>query len=157
MLFVFKFVFKFFRFIDDIFAIWTHGTETLKTFLTYMNNAHATIKFDYEYSLTSVNFLDTTIYINNNNNLESQLYIKPTDKTLLLHNTSFHPDACKRGIIYSQTLRYRRLITDDTKLNTQLQKLKIILISRGYNNRIIDEAITSATTYTQQQLLTDSL
>ena len=28
------------RFIDDIFAIWTHGLDKLKTFLTYINDLH---------------------------------------------------------------------------------------------------------------------
>ena len=68
------------RFIDDIFAIWTHGIEKLQKFITYINNFHPTIKFDYTYSYKSVSFLDTTIYINSNNKLESDLYIKPTDR-----------------------------------------------------------------------------
>ena len=101
------------RFIDDIFAIWTHGLDKLKTFLTYINNLQPTIKFDYTYSAKSVNFLDTTIYINSTGKLESDLYIKPTDRTLLLHQNSFHPQSCKNTIIYSQALQYRRTITDD--------------------------------------------
>ena len=92
------------RFIDDIFAIWTHGIEKLQKFLSYINNFHPTIKFDYTYSYKSVNFLDTTVYINPNNKLESDLYIKPTDRTLLLHQNSFHPQTCKNSIIYSQAL-----------------------------------------------------
>ena len=87
------------RFIDDLFAIWTHGIDKLQHFLTYINEFHPTIKFDYTYSLETVNFLDTTIYINSNNKLESDLYIKPTDRTLLLHNNSFHPQSCKNSII----------------------------------------------------------
>jgi hypothetical protein len=105
------------RFIDDIFEIWTHGIEKLQTFLSYFNNFHPKIEFDYIYSCKSVNFLDTTIYINSNNKLESDLYIKPTDRTLLLHQNSFHPQTCKNSIIYSQALRYRRIITDNTRLH----------------------------------------
>ena len=63
------------RFIDDIFAIFTHGLDKLKTFLTYINNIHPTIKMFYTYSEKSVNFLDTTIYINSTGKLESGLYI----------------------------------------------------------------------------------
>ena len=81
---------KWIRFIDDIFAIWTHGLDKLKTFLTYINNLHPTIKFNFTYSAKSVNFLDTTIYINSTGKLESDLYIKPTDRTLLLHQNSRH-------------------------------------------------------------------
>ena len=105
------------RFIDNIFAIWTHEIDKLQHFLTYINEFYPSIKFDYTYSLEAVNFLDTTIYINSNNKLESDLYIKPTDRTLLLHNNSFHPQSCKNSIIYSQALRYRRIITDNNKLH----------------------------------------
>ncbi len=77
------------RFLDDIFAIWCHGEASLLKFLHHINEIHLTIKF--EYSTETVHFLDTRIYINEQNKLESDVYIKPTDKTMLLHNTSFHP------------------------------------------------------------------
>ena len=77
------------RSIDDIFAIWPHGTDRLMEFLTYINPSHPTIKFEYEYSHKSVHFLDTRIHINESNLVESDLYIKPTDRTLLLHHDPF--------------------------------------------------------------------
>jgi hypothetical protein len=141
------------RFLDDIFAIWCHGEASLLKFLHHINEIHPTIKFEYEYSTKTVHFLDTRIYVNKQNKLDSDVYIKPTDKTMLLHNTSFHPNTCKQGIIYSQALRYRRIITDDTILLNQLRKLKIILLTRGYNTNTIDNAFNKATQYTQKQLL----
>ena len=121
------------RFIDDIFAIWPHGTDRLVEFLTYINTSHPTIKFEYEYSHKSVHFLDTRICINESNLLESDLYIKPTDRTLLLHHDSFHPNSCKTSIIHSQALRYRRLITNNDTLHKHLDNLRIILITTGYS------------------------
>ena len=141
------------RFIDDIFAIWTHGIEKLQIFLSYINNFHPTIKFDYTYSYKSVNFLDTTVYINPNNKLESDLYIKPTDRTLLLHQNSFHPQTCKNYIIYSQALRYRRIITDNTRLQQRLDNLLIALIHRGYKHDNIITSFNKAILYTQNELL----
>ena len=35
------------RFIDDIFMIWTHGEEHLKTFIGYLNSIHPSIKFSH--------------------------------------------------------------------------------------------------------------
>ena len=145
--------FEWIRFLDDIFTIWCHGEASLLRFLQYMNKTHHTIKFEYEYSSTTVNFLDTRIYKNKQNKLESDIYIKPTDKTILLHNTSVHPNSCKQGIIYSQALRYRRTITNDTTLRNQLEKLKIILMTRGYDSNTIDEAFKKVTQQTQKQLL----
>ena len=142
------------RFIDDIFAIWTHGIEKLQQFLTYINKFHPTIKFDCTYSHKTVNFLDTTIYINSNNKLESDLYIKPTDRTLLLHNNSFHPQSCKNSIIYSQALRYRRIISDNSKLHERLNHLLVALIHRGYKYDTIVTAFNKALEYnTQDELL----
>ena len=141
------------RFIDDIFALWTHGIETLHKFLDYINMFHPTIKFDYTYSSISVNFLDTTIYINNHNHFESDLYIKPTDRTLLLHNDSFHPTSCKNNIILNQALRYRRLITDNKRLQQRLDHLCVILINRGYKLHTINTAFQQAKQYTQIELL----
>ena len=64
------------KFIDDIFAIRTHGIGKLKEFL--------------QYSYERVHFLDTSIYINNLKQLESDLFIKLyTDKALILHNGAF--------------------------------------------------------------------
>jgi hypothetical protein len=141
------------RFIDDVFAIWTHGIEKLQKFLSYINNFHPTIKFDYTYSYKSANFLDTTVYINPNNKLESDLYIKPTDRTLLLHQNSFHRQTCKNYIIYSQALRYRRIITDNTRLQQRLNNLLIALIHQGYKHDNIITSFNKAILYKQNELL----
>ena len=75
------------------------------------------------------------------------------DKGLLLHHASHHPTACKKGIIYSQALRYRRIITDDDDLRLQLLRLHKILLVRGYSHSTITTAINKATSKTQSQLL----
>ena len=141
------------RFIDDIFAIWTHGLDKLQTFLSHINRSHPTIKFEYTFSTQSVNFLDTTIYINSTGKLESDLYIRPTDRTLLLHQTSFHPQSCKDAIIYSQALRYRRIITDNDLLQKRLNDLLITLVHRGYKKETIQTAFNKAPQHTQNDLL----
>ena len=53
-------------FIHDIFMIWTHGEDHLTNFITYLNNIHPTIKFIYEHSHQTVNFLDTSVHIDEN-------------------------------------------------------------------------------------------
>ena len=54
------------RFIDDIFIVWTHGKETLEEFLNYINQAHETI------------ILDTLVY-KLNDRLATKVYHKKTD------------------------------------------------------------------------------
>ena len=141
------------RFIDDIFILWTHGCPSLTTFLQHINTFHPIIKFSHQQSHTSINFLDTTILLTKQRTLQSTLYIKPTDKGLLLHHASHYPTACKKGIIYSQDLRYRRIITDDDELKSHLLRLQKILLARGYSHSTITTGINKATKKTQSQLL----
>ena len=67
------------RYIDDIFMIWTHSVDDLQTFTTYLNNIHPTIKFTSNYSFTSIPFLDVNVSLINGK-ITTDLYTKPTDK-----------------------------------------------------------------------------
>ena len=51
------------RFIDDSFAIWTHGEQSLLRFIKSLNHHHTTIKFTTNWSTEKVTFLDTTVYL----------------------------------------------------------------------------------------------
>ena len=100
-----------------------------------------------------MHFLDTTIFINKEQKLESTLYVKPTDICSLLHKQSFHPDTCKQSVIYGQALRYRRIITNNETLRTKLGKLKTNLIRGGYSIQEIDQQFQKV----QQLSQTDAL
>ena len=78
------------RYIDDIFMIWTHSVDDLKTFTTYLNNIHPTIQFTSNYSFTSIPFLDVNVSLINGK-LTTDLYTKPTDKHQYLLQSSCHP------------------------------------------------------------------
>ncbi len=144
------------RFIDDIFLIWTHGEESFQTFIKHLNSVHPTIKFEITYSTKQVNFLDTTVYITPQNTLATTLYTKPTDCMPLLDQSSHHPETCKKSLIYSQMLKYKRIITNDKEFQEKAQNLRVILLGRGYKDRDILPHITKASSYTQSQLLADS-
>ena len=49
------------RYIGDIFSLWEHGENKLKTFLDKINQVHPTFKFTDEWSKIYVNFLDVTV------------------------------------------------------------------------------------------------
>ena len=51
----------YYRYIDDIFIIWSHGLDLLHNFINSFNNQHSNIIFTTNISTTSVNFLDVTI------------------------------------------------------------------------------------------------
>ena len=132
--------------------LWTHGPTALTNFLLHINSFHHTIKFTHQLSYTSD--LSTSLTPQSLlRTLQSTLYTKPTDKGLLLHHSSHHPNACKKGVIYSQALRYRRIITNEHDLNKHLQRLHKILLTRGYSHSTIIFTFIQATSHTQHQLL----
>ena len=49
------------RCIDDIFAIWTHGEPSLGKFLSNLNSHHMTIKFTASWSIEDTTFLDIRV------------------------------------------------------------------------------------------------
>ena len=145
------------RYIDDIFFIWQGTLDSLQQFILQANTHHQTIKFTFEHSHSEINFLDTTIYIDKSRKLQTTIYRKPTDKNLILHFDSHHPLHIKRNIIYTQALRYKRIISTTYKLEKELTTLKMIFLARGYPPRLIKQQINKATLIPRTQLLTDTI
>ncbi len=54
--------FVYFRFLDDIFMIWTHGIEKCYAFFESMNSHHPSIKLEATISDKQIIFLDTAIF-----------------------------------------------------------------------------------------------
>ena len=85
-----------YRFIDDIFFIWTSGEESLNNFIEHAQQfsecqkMRSVIKFEVNKSTTSVNFLDVIVSLKEGK-LYSNLYSKPTDAFLYLNKASNHP------------------------------------------------------------------
>ena len=101
-----------FRYIDDIFMIWDHGIDDLKTFIQYLNSCNENIKFSSEISDHKLNFLDVTVKVENQH-LVTDLYTKPTDRNTYLPYDSAHPIHCMRGLPYDQFLRIRRICSKE--------------------------------------------
>ncbi|XP_078374399.1 uncharacterized protein LOC144657936 [Oculina patagonica] len=123
------------RFIDDVFMIWTHGEELLKNFISYLNSIHPSIKFTHEYSISShqaLPFLDVQVHLSNNH-IQTDLHTKPTDKHQYLLRTSCHPNHTKEAIPFSLFLRIRRICSTDAFFDKRSGELIKHLIKRGYS------------------------
>ena len=123
------------RFIDDIFMIWTHGEEHLKSFIGFLNSIHPSIKFTHEYSNSlhqTLPFLDVQVHLIHNH-IETDLHTKPTDKHQYLLKTSCHPKHTKKAIPFSLSLRIRRICSTDTFFDQRSRELIEYLIKRGYS------------------------
>ena len=64
----------YYRFVDDIFMLWTESEAKLKAFFAQINKIHSMIKFDYKYSYESIEFLDTLVFKNNRNSLHQTVF-----------------------------------------------------------------------------------
>jgi hypothetical protein len=115
----------------DIIFYWRGSEEELLQFVEYLNTFHPTIKFkckagvNYNFETRSVDFLDTTVWIDNNGFIQTTLYCKPSRVVQYLLPSSSHPSHITRNILYS--LAYRLLGTDSTPNNflTNLEKLAL--------------------------------
>ena len=61
-------------YIDDIFMIWTRSEKQLKDFMSELNQKHPSIKFGYKFDCKQIEFLDTLVYINEQNKLQTTLF-----------------------------------------------------------------------------------
>ena len=143
-------------FIDDIFLIWRHGEQELKTLLDKLNEFHPTIKFTEEHSEYGIPFLDTFTYIENNQ-LHTRVYHKPTDNKQYLHYTSCHPLQQKNAIPYGLLVRAKRICTKEEhfimEAKTTINKLR----DRKYPESILTRAVNKILQVTRTQLLTPKL
>lgn len=142
------------RFIDDIFLIWTSGIDELHKFIKYLNDCHQSIKFTSEISTKSVNFLDTTVKLNENHTLSTTLYTKPTDSHNYLLYDSCHPYHCKNGMPYSQFLRIRRICSDDIDFLRNATTIGTHFARRGYPTTKIIDSMLRALKKDRKELLT---
>ena len=125
-----------FRYIDDIFFIWTHGEKSLKKFMMEFNNFNPNIKFTYEFSEASINFLDLNVKFSSGK-LQTSLYVKPTDCHQYLHFQSSHPKHTKKSIVYSQTLRVSRACSQEEDYKKYCNQMKSWFLKRSYPEHLI--------------------
>ena len=140
------------RFIDDIFAIWTHGSAKLLDFNTWLNSRHNSLNFTCSHSETSVVFLDTTVKLNCGL-LETELYIKPTSSLSYLHRTSSHPTHVFKSLPYGEFLRVRRNCTHLDSFDHFAEILLQAFVDRGYDRASLIRARDQARSKNRSTLL----
>ena len=102
----------YYRYIDDIFIIWSHGFHLLHNFIKSINKQHSNIIFTSNISTTSVNFFDVTIDLDGGH-ISTTIYTKLTHTHSFLSFNCFYHRHIKQSIIYSQFLRYKRICSVD--------------------------------------------
>ena len=141
------------RYIDDIFMVWNNGRESLDNFLTHLNSCHETIKFTSDISPESVTFLDTTVKIDSDRRVYTDLYCKPTDSHNYLLFESSHPSHLKTSLPYSQLLRVRRICSKLSDFDRNAIMIGKHFLRRHYPANIVEEAIIKARRASREELL----
>ena len=103
------------RCIKDVFAIWTHGELSLRTFIDSLNLHHPMIKLTLTWLVKVVVFLDTRVYFANNR-IETHLHMKPTGKHHYLAMDLYHPNHCNTAISYSELLHFQIICLEEETL-----------------------------------------
>lgn len=77
-----------YRFVDDIFVVWTVSENALEEFTNFINSMHNLLEFLVTKDAKEICFLDVKI-IPEDDGLHTTLYSKPTDKNNLLQKNCF--------------------------------------------------------------------
>ena len=86
----------------------------------------------------TINFSDVKINLSYGH-LMTNMYIKPSDFHQYLHYSSSHPKHIKNSIVYSQSLRARRLCSHEKDFWKNCNKMKSWFLKQGYPKNIISE------------------
>ncbi len=122
------------RFIDDIFAIWLGTKRQFDSFVSNLNRVMGEFGITFgDWSLgSSVNFLDVTLFIDEDGFIQYRLFKKPTDSRLYLKTSSFHPNHVFDSVAYSQLKRVKRRNSTVIFAEEDIRDLIEDLVKCGY-------------------------
>lgn len=143
------------RFLDDIEGIWKGSLESFKGFMNKFNQLHPKIKLTFEYSYTSINFLDVTLYKGIRYRVEQRLDIKPYAKAmnryLYIPEHSYHPTSAKSGFIKGNLIRLICNSSDEIAYLNEKRFFFDRLFERGYNQNFVYD-ITSSVSFASRHV-----
>ena len=134
-----------FRYIDDIFFIWTLGQEKVEEFLDNIDKFHPNLSFTHEYSGKDLGkgltFLGLNVKILDHKIL-TYVHIKATDRRQYLHYTSPHPYQAKRSIVYCQALQVSRICSFKNDFIRHRNEMKSWFLNKDYPKTLKDTGVS---------------
>ena len=118
-------------------------SENINDLHNIFQNLHPKIKFTMEYSCKELPFLDIPIK-NENGEIITNIYHKPTDTQQYLHFNNHHPKNYLKSIPYTVAWRICTIITSKKLRKFHLKELYINLYQRGYPKTLINKGIEIA-------------
>ena len=101
----------YFRYVDDIWGVWTFGEQDLHQFHEKANAIHPRIQVDLRFSTEEIEFLDMVTFISGAE-LKTRKYSKLTARHLYLHHKSDHPVTVKNAIPYGLAVTSKRICSE---------------------------------------------
>ena len=134
------------RFVDDITScVSSASRETIQEWVLQLREDMVT-KFGLDITYEIKNITEYTQFLDFqykvvNKKLITDLYRKKTDANRYLEFSSYHPRHTFRSIVYSQALRYRRLVNDEETYIKRLDELKGFFLESSYPADMVQEVI----------------
>ena len=134
------------RYVDDTLTIMP-DTTSAATFLQVLNNCHSSVKFTMETENNGMlPFLGMQL-LNRAPQIETKVYIKPTNTGLLLHYQSHFDMRYKRGLLKTMLDRAYRLSACWSYFSEECDRLRVIFSRLKYpqhlNNTTIETFVAS--------------
>ena len=127
------------RFRNQILKIWVHSSDTLESFLNYLNPIDSTGKITMQVQDEDVNeFLDLKLKLGNSKTAVD-VFAKPTNSFTYVLPTSCYPRKSINNIPRGITLRLRPICDTDENLNFRSTEYKNYLIARDYKPSIVNK------------------
>ena len=140
-------------FIDDVFMIFRGCEDECKQLVDWLNNLMpGVIKFKFQFSLQRIEFLDLEIYLEDDQ-IKTNLFVKPTNQQIYLDFDSNHPEHCKSGIPYSQALRVVERCSSVENRDFHLENLRSKLEARKYPQDLINSKFEKAKSKERKELI----
>ncbi|KAJ8939624.1 hypothetical protein NQ318_010643 [Aromia moschata] len=131
-----------FRYVDDIFAVFDTKAISLDNFVAKLNNRFPTIKFTYEVEHNEqLPFLDVLVIRNSENKLEFDVYRKETATLRYIPNDSHHHFQHKMASFNFLIHRLLNFPLSKERFEREKQLIKNIAKSNGYSVHLIDKLI----------------
>ena len=134
------------RFVDDGTGGWMGSKSSL---LAWTKDFNLRLQESFGLALTFkicsfdeyLEFLDIKYKFSPNGEARTDLFIKETDSHRFLDFGSHHPRATFRSIVYSQGIRYRRIISNQSDFDQRLEDLKSYFVSCNYPVKMVEETL----------------
>ena len=130
------------RYVDDTLTIMpniTRATDFLKT----LNHAHPSVSFIMEIEKDGILPFLGTLVLNRAPQIETKVYVKPTNTGLLVHHQSHVDNRYKRSLLTTMLDRAYRLSSSWLYFSEECERLKSLFSSLDYPHHLINSTINT--------------